>query len=264
MGGILGRLLNEFAVTIAVAIILSGAISLSLTPMLCSRFLKPVTRTRPASIATSGVGCLKRALAWISPRADLVDASPFDRLRRAALAHGGGDRVVFFRHAERLPAQPGYRPHRRYHRSGARRGLRASCSNSSSAPAKNHRAKIPAWQAFMSRVGGGGGSRTSNTGRFYVTLKPADQRARLGGRDRAGAPPRAYPGSRGSMSSPKTRPPSASAARRPRAFTSLPSSVPSSTGSTNRRRNSRPIFKKLLRHRRCDVRPRDQQPGSAG
>jgi hydrophobic/amphiphilic exporter-1 (mainly G- bacteria), HAE1 family len=40
MGGILGRLLNEFAVTIAMAIIFSGFVSLSLTPMLCSRFLK--------------------------------------------------------------------------------------------------------------------------------------------------------------------------------------------------------------------------------
>ena len=40
MGGILGRLLNEFAVTIAVAILISGFISLSLTPMLCSRFLR--------------------------------------------------------------------------------------------------------------------------------------------------------------------------------------------------------------------------------
>ena len=40
MGGILGRLLNEFAVTIAVAILISGFVSLSLTPMLCSRFLK--------------------------------------------------------------------------------------------------------------------------------------------------------------------------------------------------------------------------------
>ena len=40
MGGILGRLLNEFAVTIAAAILISGFISLSLTPMLCSRFLK--------------------------------------------------------------------------------------------------------------------------------------------------------------------------------------------------------------------------------
>ncbi len=41
MGGILGRLLHEFAVTIGVAILVSGFVSLSLTPMLCSRFLKP-------------------------------------------------------------------------------------------------------------------------------------------------------------------------------------------------------------------------------
>ncbi len=41
MGGILGRLLREFAVTIGVAILVSGFVSLSLTPMLCSRFLRP-------------------------------------------------------------------------------------------------------------------------------------------------------------------------------------------------------------------------------
>jgi HAE1 family hydrophobic/amphiphilic exporter-1 len=41
MGGLVGRLLNEFAVTIGVAIIVSGFVSISLTPMLCSRFLKP-------------------------------------------------------------------------------------------------------------------------------------------------------------------------------------------------------------------------------
>jgi hydrophobic/amphiphilic exporter-1 (mainly G- bacteria), HAE1 family len=41
MGGIVGRLLQEFAVTIAVAILVSGFVSISLTPMLCSRFLKP-------------------------------------------------------------------------------------------------------------------------------------------------------------------------------------------------------------------------------
>ncbi|MDZ8185286.1 MAG: efflux RND transporter permease subunit [Nostoc sp. ChiSLP02] len=41
MEGILGRLFREFAVTISVAILVSGAISLSLTPMLCSRFLRP-------------------------------------------------------------------------------------------------------------------------------------------------------------------------------------------------------------------------------
>ncbi|MBR8838597.1 MAG: efflux RND transporter permease subunit [Stigonema ocellatum SAG 48.90 = DSM 106950] len=41
MGGLLGRLFHEFAVTIAVAILVSGFVSLSLTPMLCSRFLRP-------------------------------------------------------------------------------------------------------------------------------------------------------------------------------------------------------------------------------
>ncbi|HEX6546630.1 MAG TPA: efflux RND transporter permease subunit, partial [Bryobacteraceae bacterium] len=40
MPGIIGRLLHEFAVTIGVAILISGVISLTLTPMLCSRFLK--------------------------------------------------------------------------------------------------------------------------------------------------------------------------------------------------------------------------------
>ncbi len=40
MGGLVGRLLNEFAITIAVAILISCFVSLTLTPMLCSRFLK--------------------------------------------------------------------------------------------------------------------------------------------------------------------------------------------------------------------------------
>jgi HAE1 family hydrophobic/amphiphilic exporter-1 len=41
MGGILGRLLHEFAVVIGMAILVSGFVSLTLTPMLCSRFLRP-------------------------------------------------------------------------------------------------------------------------------------------------------------------------------------------------------------------------------
>src|SRR2546425_372794 len=41
LGGILGRLLHEFAVTIGAAILVSGFVSLTLTPMLCSRFLRP-------------------------------------------------------------------------------------------------------------------------------------------------------------------------------------------------------------------------------
>ncbi len=46
MGGIVGRLLHEFAVTIAVAVLISGFVSLTLTPMLCSRFLRPPASER--------------------------------------------------------------------------------------------------------------------------------------------------------------------------------------------------------------------------
>jgi HAE1 family hydrophobic/amphiphilic exporter-1 len=43
MGGVVGRLFREFAVTISVAILISGFVSLTLTPMLCSRFLRPMS-----------------------------------------------------------------------------------------------------------------------------------------------------------------------------------------------------------------------------
>jgi HAE1 family hydrophobic/amphiphilic exporter-1 len=46
LGGILGRLLHEFAVTIAAAILVSGFVSLTLTPMLCSRYLRPPREER--------------------------------------------------------------------------------------------------------------------------------------------------------------------------------------------------------------------------
>jgi HAE1 family hydrophobic/amphiphilic exporter-1 len=46
LGGLIGRLLHEFAVTIASAILVSGFVSLTLTPMLCSRFLRPPSSER--------------------------------------------------------------------------------------------------------------------------------------------------------------------------------------------------------------------------
>jgi HAE1 family hydrophobic/amphiphilic exporter-1 len=61
MGGILGRLLREFAVTIAAAILLSGVISLTLTPMLASRFLRPGAERRGRLLTAS-----ERAFAWMA------------------------------------------------------------------------------------------------------------------------------------------------------------------------------------------------------
>ncbi|MCL5269026.1 MAG: efflux RND transporter permease subunit, partial [bacterium] len=50
MGGLIGRLLHEFAVTITTAILISGFISLTLTPMLCSRYLRPERQRRHGHI----------------------------------------------------------------------------------------------------------------------------------------------------------------------------------------------------------------------
>jgi multidrug efflux pump len=43
MGGVVGRLFNEFAVTLSVAVIVSAVVSLTLTPMMCGRLLRPAT-----------------------------------------------------------------------------------------------------------------------------------------------------------------------------------------------------------------------------
>ncbi len=53
MSGIIGRLFHEFSVVIMVAILISGFVSLSLTPMLCSRFLKPPTEKHNALFRAS-------------------------------------------------------------------------------------------------------------------------------------------------------------------------------------------------------------------
>ena len=49
MGGIIGRLFQEFAAVIMIAIIISGFVSLTLTPMLCSKFLRPSIREESRS-----------------------------------------------------------------------------------------------------------------------------------------------------------------------------------------------------------------------
>ncbi len=56
MGGMVGRVFREFAVTISVAIIVSGFVSLTLTPMLCARVLRghhDATRSRTSCCAPS-------------------------------------------------------------------------------------------------------------------------------------------------------------------------------------------------------------------
>src|ERR1043166_2928525 len=72
MGGILGRLFHEFAVVIVSAILISGIVSLTLTPMLCSRFLLPPGEEKHGrfymtteKVFTSMLDFYKRTLAWV-------------------------------------------------------------------------------------------------------------------------------------------------------------------------------------------------------
>ena len=57
MGGIVGRLLHEFAVTIGVAILISGFVSLTLTPMLAARFLRPPQDSGTAACTWRSSAC---------------------------------------------------------------------------------------------------------------------------------------------------------------------------------------------------------------
>jgi HAE1 family hydrophobic/amphiphilic exporter-1 len=67
MGGIVGRLLNEFAVTIGVAILVSGFVSISLAPMLCSRFLKPPHAQRHGRLY-NGIENIFNGVLWFYDR----------------------------------------------------------------------------------------------------------------------------------------------------------------------------------------------------
>jgi len=71
MGGILGRLFHEFAVTIGTAILVSGFVSLTLTPMLSSRFLRPPSHEHGRFFNASEriyeriLGKYERSLGWV-------------------------------------------------------------------------------------------------------------------------------------------------------------------------------------------------------
>ncbi|MBV8457128.1 MAG: efflux RND transporter permease subunit, partial [Acetobacteraceae bacterium] len=51
MTGVVGRLFSEFAVTLSVAVVVSAVISLTLTPMLCGRILRPIEEQHPGHLA---------------------------------------------------------------------------------------------------------------------------------------------------------------------------------------------------------------------
>ncbi len=170
MGGILGRLLNEFAITISVAILVSCFVSLTLTPMLCSRFLKPP--------ATENHGRMYLAMErFFDGMIHLYESSLTQVLkyRRTTLVVTILLTLLTGWLFTVIPM--GFLP---TEDTGRLNASTETAEGTSFAEMKLHQeavaaiiAKDPNIEGFMSSIGGG---RGSNTGSFFMRLKPRSER----------------------------------------------------------------------------------------
>ncbi|NJC87579.1 MAG: efflux RND transporter permease subunit, partial [Desulfuromonas sp.] len=173
MKGMLGRLLNEFAITISVAILISGFVSLTLTPMLCSRFLRPHRG--------EAHGRFHRAMeAVFQGMYSFYEASLTRvlRLRRTILAGTVILTLVTVWLFTKVPS--GLLPNDDI---GAISVSTEAAQGISFEEMKRHQqqlaeivAKDPNVEVFMSSVGGGGSRGGSNAGSMFLKLKPRKER----------------------------------------------------------------------------------------
>ena len=64
MTGVIGRLFSEFSVTLSVAVVVSAVVSLTLTPMMCGRLLRPLGAEQPGRLARASERGFERLLGW--------------------------------------------------------------------------------------------------------------------------------------------------------------------------------------------------------
>ncbi len=180
MGGILGRLLHEFAVTITSAILVSGVVSLTLTPMLCSRFLKPHGHGGPAAGSAHG-----QLYEWSERLFDRVRGA-YERTLHISLKHRltvvGVAVLMAFLTAGLVKALPqGFIP---TDDTGIVLVFTEAAQDISFEEMVRHQkaaaaivAEQPYVDAFMSAMGGGGSiSSTPNQGRIFMRLRPRRER----------------------------------------------------------------------------------------
>jgi HAE1 family hydrophobic/amphiphilic exporter-1 len=174
MGGVVGRVFHEFAVVISMAIILSGVVSLTLTPMLCSRFLRPprhgAEEPAPMRMLERGFEAMLHAYDWALVRV-LRARFLVLLLTIGTVALSGWLYYV-------IPK--GFIP---IEDSGFILAVTESSEDVSfNAMAERQRAleaiikAHPAVNAYNSSIGAAGLSNTLNNGRFFIQLIPRDQR----------------------------------------------------------------------------------------
>ena len=174
LGGLIGRLFQEFAVTIGVAILVSGFVSLTLTPMLCSRWLKPHQPDEQhgrwyRAIETAWEKSLhwyQRSLEWTM------------RHRPLALAFGGAILVGTILLGRVVPKGfiPSEDQSQLYITTEAAEGTSYDAMVRHQMKAAAIVQEDPNVDGFMSGVGGGGGSTGINQGRLILHLKPRSER----------------------------------------------------------------------------------------
>ncbi len=260
----MGRLFQEFAVTIMTAILISGFVSLTLTPMMCSRFLRPrERRTTAASTApSSGSGtCRCAAYERSLARGHAPQAGDAALSRWPILA---GTLVPLRRRAQGLPAERGHRLPQRHHRGrrGAvvRRHGRAPAGGGGGAGAgsRTSRPSCPASAAAAAD------RRRATRAAFFMRLKPRGERAAHGRRGRRRLRGAAGAGARASAPS-SINPPAINIGGR--GASSLYQFTHAVGGprrrSTRRRRSSRRRLRAGAAAARRQQRPADQQPRGA-
>ena len=174
LGGIVGRLFHEFAVTIAVAILVSGFVSLTLTPMLASRFLRPPGEERHGKLFNASERAWNAVLGAYERSLHVVM-----RHRRAMLVFSAlvlvGTAGLF------MLVSKGFIPDED---TGQIRVTTETAQGASFNDMVAHQERLAAIvqqdtnvNGFMSAVGGGGGGTSgSNQGRKFISLKPLGQR----------------------------------------------------------------------------------------
>jgi HAE1 family hydrophobic/amphiphilic exporter-1 len=173
LGGLIGRLFQEFAVTIGVAILVSGFVSLTLTPMLCSRWLRPEHEHEHGRFYRVTERAWEKSLAWYERSLAWV----MDH-RRLAMAFSAVILIGTLGLGRIVPK--GFIPSED---TGQLNGTTETAEGTSyDAMITHQRAAAaivqedPNVDGFMSSVGAGGRSGTVNQGRLFIHLKPRDQR----------------------------------------------------------------------------------------
>ena len=173
MAGILGRLLREFAVTIMAAILVSGFVSLTLTPMLGSRFLKSHDKKNHNRLYRASERVFDAMLASYKWTLELVM-----RHRMATMIVSGLVLAVTVYLFMVIPK--GFIPSEDTGQISATTEAAQDISFDAMVKHQQEAAAIlqkdPNIAGFMSSVGAGGPNSTSNNGRFLIRLKPREER----------------------------------------------------------------------------------------